>query len=272
MNVTRTLLKDLETNRNSKIISMVYADGAYMNDDDVDIVNDMLDDLCEGKKVDKIEMILSSLGGDANAAFLIVKSVRRYCDEFNIIIPRRAKSAASLLALGADKIFMGKISELGPIDPLVNHPLLTETMIPARCVPYFSEKVLPQIAKMGVEDYFLKVDYAHVAFCMMSVELTRDYAKRLLVSFHFKGQDDKIRSVDDLVKKLTEYPSHDFVIDINEVKNLGLNVEELSAEDWKLLQSLYKEYKENLNEIGMIVETSKNKFEIKIKKLKPTFW
>jgi len=123
---------------------------------------------------------------------------------------------------------------------------------------------------MKVEDFFLKVDYAHVGFCMMAVDAARDYAKRLLVSFHFKGQAGKIKSVGAIVKKLTGYPSHGFVIDINEAKSLGLNVEELSAEDWKLLWALYKEYKEELDDIGMIVETTKGRREIK--RPKPTIW
>jgi hypothetical protein len=267
MSATKDLLEQLEARRKSKIVSLIYSDSAFIDDEDVDMMYEVLDNVCEGKRVDTIEMILSSLGGEANAAFNLVKTIRKYADKFNVIIPRKAKSAASLIALGADKIFMSKISELGPIDPLVSHPY-TSVMIPARAAPYFIEKVLPEISEMNVADYFLKVDYAHIGFCMTAAELSRDYAKRLLVSYHFKEQHDKLKTVDDVVKKLTSYPSHDFIIDTNEAKNvLGLNVEELSEEDWKLIWLLYKEYKKKIDEVGLIIETTKGSLEIKRPKL-----
>jgi hypothetical protein len=271
MSETKELLKLLEARRKSKIISLIYSDGAFMGDGDVDVVYELLDDVCAGKRVDTIEMILSSLGGEINAAYNIVKTIRKYADKFNVIIPRKAKSAATLIALGSDKIFMGKVSELGPIDPVVSHPY-APIMIPGRAAPYFIEKVLPKISGMKkVEEWFLKVDYAHIGFCMMAAELGRDYAKRLLVSYHFKEQPDKLKNVDEVVRKLTSYPSHGFVIDSEEAKDiLGLNVEELSEEDWRAIWSLYKEYRKKTDEIGLIVETTKDSVEIK--RPKPTLW
>jgi len=267
--VTKDLIQQLEQRRNAKILTLIYSDGAFMDDRDVDLVYEMLEDLCEGEKVEKIEVILSSLGGEISAAVGLVKTIRRYCDKFNVLIPRRAKSGASLLALGADKIYMGKISELGPIDPIVSHPMMP-VMIPARCPVYFIEKVLPKVAEMGVEEYFLKVDYSHVAFCIMAAEQGREYARRLLTTYHFKGQANKLRQVDDIVKKLTEYPSHDFVIDIDEAKALGLNVEELSINDWVIIYSLYREYKKKLDGVALIIETTKDIREVKRPKL--TLW
>ena len=39
--------------------------------------------------------------------------------KFRVIVPNIAKSAATVFALGADKIIMGYCSELGPIDPQI---------------------------------------------------------------------------------------------------------------------------------------------------------
>jgi hypothetical protein len=272
MNATRDLLQQLEAKRKTKILSLIYGNSTFINDDDIEVVHEVLDDVCEGKRVDTIEIILSSLGGEANAAFNLVRIIRRYADKFNVIIPRKAKSAASLIALGADKIFMSKIAELGPVDPLVSHPY-TPIMVPARAAPYFIERVLPEISKMetDVSNYFLKVDYVHVGFCMTAVEQAREYARRLLASYHFKGQPDKLKSLDDVVKRLTSYPSHDFIIDGSEARNvLGLNVEELSEEDWSLVWPLYKEYRKRIDEVGLIIETTKRSLEIKRPKL--TLW
>src|SRR5207249_7534010 len=39
--------------------------------------------------------------------------------KLRVLVPNVAKSAATILALGADKILMGYCSEIGPIDPQV---------------------------------------------------------------------------------------------------------------------------------------------------------
>jgi hypothetical protein len=69
----------------------------------------------------KLLLILHSHGGQIEPAYLM----SRFCKEragkhFLVAVPRRAKSAATLLALGAHEIHMGDMSELGPIDPQMN--------------------------------------------------------------------------------------------------------------------------------------------------------
>jgi len=68
-----------------------------------------------------ILLILGSRGGQIEPAYLISKNCKAASKaRFVVAIPRRAKSAATLLALGADEIHMGGMSELGPIDPQFN--------------------------------------------------------------------------------------------------------------------------------------------------------
>lgn len=52
----------------------------------------------------------------ANSAYELAMLLRRHCGGFDAIIPRRAKSAATLLSLGADSIYMNDHAELGPLD------------------------------------------------------------------------------------------------------------------------------------------------------------
>lgn len=70
---------------------------------------------------EKIFLVINSPGGSIESAYLISKTCRRLCKgKFIVGVPRRAKSAATLIALGADEIHMGLMSELGPIDPQVS--------------------------------------------------------------------------------------------------------------------------------------------------------
>lgn len=63
-----------------------------------------------------LHLIISSPGGDGEAAVRLVRSMQSRCRELTVIIPNQAKSAATLLALGAHHILMAPFSDLGPVD------------------------------------------------------------------------------------------------------------------------------------------------------------
>lgn len=83
---------------------------------DVDMLEGILQtmDLSSG-----LAILISSPGGDGLAAERIINICRQYSgtNEYWTIVPSRAKSAATMICLGASKIIMGPSSELGPIDP-----------------------------------------------------------------------------------------------------------------------------------------------------------
>ena len=70
-----------------------------------------------------ITLLLVSPGGDINAAELVMQILRDATaadptpGDLEIVVPGSAKSAATLMAIGADRILMTRGSELGPIDP-----------------------------------------------------------------------------------------------------------------------------------------------------------
>ena len=64
-----------------------------------------------------LQLLLDSPGGDGEVAIRIVRAAQSRCNELTVIVPDQAKSAATLLSLGAHHILMGPASDLGPIDP-----------------------------------------------------------------------------------------------------------------------------------------------------------
>lgn len=81
---------------------------------------DMLEGALQGKDLSKgLALLVSSPGGDGVAAERIINLCRSYSGtkEFVAIVPGKAKSAATMICLGASKIYMGPASELGPVDP-----------------------------------------------------------------------------------------------------------------------------------------------------------
>lgn len=63
-----------------------------------------------------IALLLESPGGTAPDAYGIARLLCRHAGGFTAVIPSYAKSAATLLSLGASRIIMGIDAELGPLD------------------------------------------------------------------------------------------------------------------------------------------------------------
>jgi len=86
-----------------------------IDDTDVDIIEGVLQKTDKSKK---LCIILNSPGGDGLAAERIIKVCRSYSnDGFSVLVPKMAKSAATMIAMGSNKIYVSDTSELGPIDP-----------------------------------------------------------------------------------------------------------------------------------------------------------
>lgn len=66
-----------------------------------------------------LDLILHSPGGSAEAADRLVRYMRSKFDHVRVFVPLAAMSAATMWAMGADEIVMGRHSQLGPIDPQV---------------------------------------------------------------------------------------------------------------------------------------------------------
>ena len=69
-----------------------------------------------------LHILLNSPGGDGETALRLVRSAQARCRELTVIVPDQAKSAGTLMAIGADHILMGPSSDLGPIDPQFMFP------------------------------------------------------------------------------------------------------------------------------------------------------
>ena len=118
------LIKKIETIRSSKLICYLTSlrpnVPAQMAEDSVRIFFEHLL-LLPPRPVPKIDIFLCSNGGSGTVPWRLVSLFREFSKSFAVLIPYRAYSAATLLALGADEIIMHPFGELGPIDPTVSN-------------------------------------------------------------------------------------------------------------------------------------------------------
>ena len=61
--------------------------------------------------------MLATPGGDGETALRLIWQAQSRCRELTVVVPDRAKSAGTLFALGADHLYLGPTSDLGPVDP-----------------------------------------------------------------------------------------------------------------------------------------------------------
>ena len=84
---------------------------------DVEIKGCLYRVLKESNVAKGIDIFLYTRGGDTNAVWPITSLIREFDPDFEILVPFRAHSAGTMIALAARKIFMTRIGELSPIDP-----------------------------------------------------------------------------------------------------------------------------------------------------------
>lgn len=65
----------------------------------------------------EIDVLVVSNGGDPTVAWRINSLLRERFEKVNVLLPNAAFSAATLLALGANEIYMHPFANLGPVDP-----------------------------------------------------------------------------------------------------------------------------------------------------------
>ena len=66
-----------------------------------------------------LDLLLHTGGGSIDVAEKLIGILRRHAGEakLRVIVPELAKSAGTVMVLGADSVVMSDMSELGPIDP-----------------------------------------------------------------------------------------------------------------------------------------------------------
>lgn len=122
------LISKIEKARSCRLVTYIQSDRGIRVGSGVsapfqmagDLPRRIIDHLDRIGRVGKIGLFIYSRGGDVAVPWILDNTIRKYCNEFEVIVPYRAHSAATMVTLGADAIVMGKHGELGPIDPTMN--------------------------------------------------------------------------------------------------------------------------------------------------------
>ncbi len=251
----------------------------------------LADALAQMGKAENLDLMIHTLGGSGDTAEKIVAMCRNHCSgEFRVIIPNMAKSAGTLIALGADKIVMGHCSEVGPTDPQIRVAVSNKdqfvsawTFIHAR--DELVKKVNEAIANSEPPDAFLQqlatIDSVFVAHCEQLMEFAKKVGRKWITArlvkkpMPLKEAEKEADAVIAFLSDVKEHISHGRLILAGELREHcepTLQIEELEEVDplWQKLWQLYVRYEVFFmqpNPPGMphksvVIETSQVSFTI----------
>lgn len=256
----KALYEAIERERNSKLLVYITGDKAGW---ETQIANDATDYITEHLDkigvVPKISLFLFTNGGNTLAGWNIVNLIRQFCDDFEIIVPGKARSTGTLMCLGANRIIMTKQATLGPIDPSVNTPLnpTIPNAGPQARVPVSVEAIkgFLELAKhelnlkdeRALADIFnVLADKVHplvLGEVYRAIGQIQMLARKLLVNQ--VTDEEKIKKIISFL--CSESGSHDYTINRREAKDeLGLNIEKPSQDLYELINKTYISIREEL--------------------------
>jgi hypothetical protein len=258
------LIEKLQTARGNRLV-VAYVTSTRTGHE-IQIADDafrvMYDHLEAGRELAKngVDLFISSNGGSGTVPWRVVSLIRQYSKDFAVLVPSHAFSAATLIALGANKIIMHKMGCLGPIDPSVTnvfnpaHPLAPGQLAPISVedVTAFFKLVKDDVG-ITHEDELVQAlialtDKIHplaIGNVQRHHNQSRLMARRLLRVHMEKSEEHEIEQLIDNLKSNLFYHGHP--INREEAKNdLNLKVEAPNADIEQLMWDLYRVYEDDL--------------------------
>lgn len=215
---------------------------------------DMLEEMLQNTDLIGKELLLmiNSPGGDALTAERIVNICRSYSHDgrFSVIVPKMAKSAATMVCFGAHQIGMAATSELGPIDPQI--PVFDQAgnltnYLAAHEIIESYEKLMKEANKTKGRidpymDQLARYDAREIRRIRSAQQLSETVAVSCLKTGCFKGLTEtkiknKIKPF--LDPKYTKVHGRPIYHDVTQACGLNVKKHELKSSLWQLVWNLY---------------------------------
>jgi hypothetical protein len=260
------LISEIETRRGCKLYCLYHDTGIEAQDGiNYLTVTEARTQLKQLGHVDKLSILVESPGGDPSASYALVRVLRRYTDDLEALVVNWAKSGATFVCMGANKILMADDGQIGPLDVQLPDPrggksvsalnafksleFLREHVLQAlelvvryyvetyeMDLPHAIEYAQPLVSDM-VRPLFDQVDPLELGEARRHLAVGEEYSKRIMERYSYKNYSED--QIAETVRSLVwGYPSHGFFIGRNEAANIGLNVERLDDETTELCEEL----------------------------------
>lgn len=168
---------------------------------------------------EKLYLLINSPGGYVSSSYKVAKGLRKHFNEIVVFVPHIAASGGTLISLIGNKIVMGMMSQLTPLDPQMGDVSALNTARGHRNVTaYFSDRSesdAPYTYKVLAE----KFDAAQLDSAYSALQLMKKYVSEILGESGYKKE-----KIEGIAKQLVEgFQTHQDVINLDAAKGIGLN-------------------------------------------------
>ncbi len=224
------------------------------------VVLSLYDQLTAIGKTPKLDLFLNTGGGDTELPWRVVSLVREFCDEFAVLVPHRAASAGTLIAMGADEIVMTPLGVLGPIDPSRTHPLLPRREGAEEAEPISvqdmrhamqfireaagSDKEIPYTPEALAQIFAALFDKIH-PLAIGAIEQSYALSKLIgtqCLSTHMDPDADGAKIKEIVDRLCDDFKSHAYQISRAEARKIGLKAVDAPEDVEKAMMELFRFY------------------------------
>lgn len=182
-----------------------------------------------------LTLILHTPGGATNATETIVHYVRsKFPDDFEVIVPTFAMSAGTMISLASDRVWMGRQSQLGPIDPQMMLP--TGQASAMSIVEQFGQAKADVSADKTLAHVWAPILQSLGPSLLKDAENALAYSEtmvsRWLEQWMLSGEDDPAKAAKAVAAYFNNanvHLSHGRRIDRDEARSQGLTIENLET-------------------------------------------
>lgn len=202
-----------------------------------------------------IDLVLDTLGGSLDSAYRIVLFLSQFSTKLRVYVPRRAKSAGTLIAIGGHELHLGPFAELGPLDTQIANPRNPTERVSAldcfqsvdfvrgfglgtlkRALVTLGKEMqtgipLPDLiataqdfASSCTESMLAKVEVLDFGGWGRTLQIGERYTQRLLRRVGYDSE--KSRTI--AYRLVYEYTHHPFPIDLTEAVDIGLEAKAMT--------------------------------------------
>lgn len=192
----------------------------------------------------KVYLLVNSIGGTLSSAYKTAKAVRDTFNDITVFVPHYALSGGTLLALTGNRIRMGMMSQLSPLDVQVNHK---DEQVSVNSLLRVQKKLDDVFSITKVED--LPYPYKHMVECLDPIIIEEWSGVQNEGMFYLREILKKSGYSKEAINKISNslvftFPTHSFVLQYDHIKQMGIKVEPHSMDiiAWNKMRSWLSRY------------------------------
>ncbi|HTY60789.1 MAG TPA: hypothetical protein VMG30_00895 [Acidobacteriota bacterium] len=241
---TQMILTSLQAHLKMPVLVYWTSSGGSICQNDVIAMSKLIGSV---KHAHKVALFLKSDGGNPEAALRLVHLMRQRFDKIALLAPFECASAATMVALGANEIYMGPTSYLTAVDSSLKHDL-SPVDHNNYLVAVSQDEVMRILRlwreqKSGGNPYPEVYKYLH-PLVIGALDRSSSLSIRIcqeLLSYHVRSKAKIVRISEALNYN---YPSHSYPITAREAQRLGLNIKIIDSAVDELLGEINHLYSE----------------------------